>query len=100
MINLTKHQFKICEAEALGLDYYYIGENIAAGQTSPERVMTAWMNSEGHRANILNASFTRLGVGGYADGGLQRLLGRHCPLVESHAFLPSGNLVIKVHCSP
>jgi hypothetical protein len=46
------------------------------------------------------ANLTRLGIGGYADGGLQRLLGRHCPLVESHAFLPSGNLVIKVHCSP
>ena len=31
--------------------------------------MTAWMNSAGHRANILNASFTRLGVGVYESGG-------------------------------
>jgi len=39
------------------------GENIAWGQTSPEKVMEAWMNSGGHRANILNAKFTKIGVG-------------------------------------
>ncbi|MBO7396062.1 MAG: hypothetical protein J6U16_08110 [Ruminococcus sp.] len=49
--------------EEFGLDYYYIGENIAAGQTSPERVMTAWMNSEGHRNNILDPEFMYIGVG-------------------------------------
>ncbi|OXM70953.1 CAP domain-containing protein [Amycolatopsis vastitatis] len=38
-------------------------ENIAKGQTSAEQVMDAWMNSEGHRANILNCSLTKLGVG-------------------------------------
>ena len=42
---------------------YYIGENIAEGQTSAEDVMTAWMNSTGHRANILRKSYTELGVG-------------------------------------
>ena len=40
-------------------------ENIAWGQKSPEQVMDAWMNSEGHRANILNAKFTKMGVGHY-----------------------------------
>ncbi|MFV0451363.1 MAG: CAP domain-containing protein [Propioniciclava sp.] len=39
------------------------GENIAYGQTTPAEVMDGWMNSSGHRANILNPSFTRLGVG-------------------------------------
>lgn len=43
------------------------GENIAAGQSTPSAVMTAWMNSSGHRANILNARYTGLGVG-YATG--------------------------------
>ncbi|MCR6487087.1 CAP domain-containing protein [Amycolatopsis sp. OK19-0408] len=38
-------------------------ENIAKGQTSAAQVMDAWMNSEGHRANILNCSLTKLGVG-------------------------------------
>ncbi|WP_408630228.1 CAP domain-containing protein [Amycolatopsis mongoliensis] len=38
-------------------------ENIAKGQTSASQVMTAWMNSEGHRANILNCSLTKIGVG-------------------------------------
>lgn len=38
-------------------------ENIAKGQTSAEQVMDAWMNSEGHRANILNCSLTKIGVG-------------------------------------
>lgn len=44
------------------------GENIAWGQRSPEEVMDAWMNSPGHRANILNANFTRIGVGYYQNG--------------------------------
>ncbi|MBQ3337338.1 MAG: hypothetical protein IJG80_08055 [Selenomonadaceae bacterium] len=44
-------------------DYNSTGENIAAGQTSPEDVMESWMNSTGHRANILNASYKKLGVG-------------------------------------
>lgn len=40
-----------------------LGENIAAGQSTPEEVVEAWMQSPGHRANILNANFTKLGVG-------------------------------------
>ncbi len=42
--------------------YYGAGENIAAGQDDPQEVMTAWMNSEGHRSNILG-NFTAIGVG-------------------------------------
>ena len=53
----------------LGINYGGAGENIAYGQSSPEEVMTAWMNSDGHRANILNSSFTKLGVGVYSSGG-------------------------------
>ncbi len=48
---------------AVNVSYSYIGENIAAGQVSPQDVVTAWMNSEGHRANILNSNFSQLGVG-------------------------------------
>ncbi|PPK68902.1 CAP domain-containing protein [Actinokineospora auranticolor] len=44
------------------------GENIAAGQATPDAVMTGWMNSSGHRANILNCSFGELGVGVYRGG--------------------------------
>ena len=39
------------------------GENIAVGQTTPAQVVEGWMNSPGHRANILNPNFTKLGVG-------------------------------------
>jgi uncharacterized protein YkwD len=39
------------------------GENIAYGNVSADQMMTMWMNSPGHRANILNPSFTRIGVG-------------------------------------
>ena len=46
-----------------GVNYRSAGENIAEGQTSPQEVMNAWMNSEGHRKNILNPNFTTLGVG-------------------------------------
>ena len=50
--------------ESCFTEYYGMsGENIAAWQWSPEMVMQSWMNSDGHRANILNASFTKVGVG-------------------------------------
>lgn len=39
------------------------GENVAAGQRTPAEAMATWMNSEGHRANILNGSFTEIGLG-------------------------------------
>ena len=51
-----------------GLSYRSAGENIARGYTSPQAVVNAWMNSSGHRANILNVSFTQIGVGYVADG--------------------------------
>lgn len=51
-----------------GVSYRSAGENIAAGQRTPQEVMTAWMNSSGHRANILNSSYTELGVGYYKGG--------------------------------
>jgi uncharacterized YkwD family protein len=50
-----------------GVTYSYAGENIASGQRTPQEVMTAWMNSAGHRANILSANFTKIGVG-YVNG--------------------------------
>lgn len=53
--------------EEVGASYQGAGENIAAGQTSPEEVMNDWMNSDGHRANILNEAFTTLGIGVYTD---------------------------------
>lgn len=46
-----------------GIKYMAAGENIAMGQQTPTAVMTAWMNSAGHKANILNANFTEIGVG-------------------------------------
>ena len=52
-----------------GVSYRGSGENIAYGQRSPEAVMKAWMNSSGHRANILNAKYTSIGVGCYEQNG-------------------------------
>ncbi len=49
--------------ETFGLKFSSAGENIAMGQRTPQEVMTGWMNSPGHRANILNTSFTEIGVG-------------------------------------
>jgi uncharacterized protein YkwD len=46
-----------------GYRWSTVGENIAAGQDSPTSVMKAWMNSPGHRANILNCSFRNIGIG-------------------------------------
>ncbi|WP_320779945.1 CAP domain-containing protein [Streptomyces sp. CRN 30] len=55
-------------AEAAGISGLG-GENIARGQADAAAVMDAWMNSEGHRANILNCDFTSLGVGVHFGSG-------------------------------
>lgn len=49
--------------ENFGITFTSAGENIAMGQRSPQEVMNAWMNSPGHRANILSPSFSQIGVG-------------------------------------
>ncbi len=54
--------------KAYRIGYSYAGENIAMGQTTAWQVMQGWMNSTGHRQNILNPNFTEIGVG-YAEGG-------------------------------
>ncbi|WP_284141541.1 CAP domain-containing protein [Virgibacillus sp. LDC-1] len=51
-----------------GISYNTAGENIAKGQRTPQEVVNAWMNSEGHRANIMNGKFTHIGVG-YVESG-------------------------------
>ena len=54
--------------KALGLSYRTAGENIAKGYATPQAVVNGWMNSSGHRANILSASYTQIGVGYVAQG--------------------------------
>lgn len=51
-----------------GISYRGAGENIARGYATPQAVVDAWMNSSGHRANILNVNYTHIGVG-YVAGG-------------------------------
>src|SRR5699024_1199687 len=54
--------------KVFGVTYMAAGENIAMGQSTPEEVVTAWLNSPGHRANIMNPNFTHIGVG-YIENG-------------------------------
>lgn len=54
--------------KSFGISYSVAGENIAAGQKTGDEVMKAWMNSSGHKANILSTNYTQLGVG-KATGG-------------------------------
>jgi uncharacterized YkwD family protein/spore coat assembly protein SafA len=51
-----------------GISFSTAGENIASGQPNPQEVMKSWMNSTGHRENILKPEFTHLGVGYYRGG--------------------------------
>ncbi len=51
-----------------GISYKSAGENIARGQATPQAVVNAWMNSSGHRANILNSTYTKIGVGYVPEG--------------------------------
>lgn len=64
--NGARYKTAITEA---GLTASYTGENIATGHTSAKQVVDAWMKSEGHRANILNEHYTRLGLGFQANTG-------------------------------
>ncbi|MGQ8872957.1 CAP domain-containing protein [Paenibacillus sp. TSA_86.1] len=59
-----------------GVTYSYAGENIAKGQKTPQEVVTAWMNSAGHRANILSKNFTHIGVGFYNGYWAQEFIGK------------------------
>jgi uncharacterized protein YkwD len=54
---------------AAGYRWSTYGENIARGQQTPQAVMDSWMNSPGHRANILNCSFKNIGVGVHDGSG-------------------------------
>ena len=59
-----------------GISYRTAGENIEKGQRTPDSVVNAWMNSEGHRKNILNSSFTQIGVGYYNGYWTQMFIGK------------------------
>lgn len=65
--------------ESAGYQWRNVGENIAAGQTSPAQVMSAWMNSSGHRANILDCDYTHMGLGYVYQAGDQPLPGYSFP---------------------
>jgi uncharacterized YkwD family protein len=53
------------------IKFKYVGENIAGGEMTPEEVMTDWMNSPGHRANILDPVYTEIGVGTASIGSVK-----------------------------
>ncbi|MCP1148214.1 MULTISPECIES: CAP domain-containing protein [Bacillus] len=66
------------QMKQFGITYKTAGENIAQGQRSPQEVVTAWMNSKGHRANILNKNYTHIGVGYVKSGNYwtQQFIGK------------------------
>jgi uncharacterized YkwD family protein len=81
--NYFSHQSPTCGSpfdmmKKFGITYKSAGENIAMGQKTPTEVVQAWMNSEGHRANILNGSYTHIGVGHVANGNYwtQQFIGK------------------------
>ncbi len=74
------------------------GENIAYGQRSPEQVMNGWMNSSGHRANILGAGFKTVGIGCFEYNGTlywaQAFSGG-----TGSGYSPSGKRAVRVEVS-
>ena len=56
----TSYKTAISEA---GVVSNYTGENVACGHSSAQQVVKAWLNSPGHKDNILNSNFTKIGVG-------------------------------------
>lgn len=62
-----------------GIDFQTMWENIAMGYLDPQVVMNGWMNSEGHKTNILNPNYTHIGVGfdqGWSNFWTQLFIGR------------------------
>ena len=60
-------------AKATGYNYSYVGENIAAGHSTPAETIKQWMNSQGHRENILNSNYREIGFGySYSDSSKYR----------------------------
>ncbi|MCL2037880.1 CAP domain-containing protein [Candidatus Saccharibacteria bacterium] len=57
-----------------GISYSMAGENLALGNMTPAQVMQGWMNSAGHRANILNPSYTQIGLGKSGNSWVQLFL--------------------------
>ncbi|MNW62469.1 Cysteine-rich secretory protein family protein [compost metagenome] len=62
--------------DAYNITYRYAGENIAKGQKSAEEVVKDWMNSPGHKANILNSNYKLIGVGYYNGYWVQEFIGK------------------------
>ncbi|MBS4173162.1 CAP domain-containing protein [Bacillus sp. FJAT-49736] len=60
--------------KTFGISFISAGENIAEGQKSPQEVMNSWMNSSGHRANILKAEYNYIGVGFYHGAWVQEFI--------------------------
>lgn len=71
----------------------YAGENLAMGQTSPEEVMSSWLNSSGHRSNILDADYTHIGVGYVPQGNYwsQLFIGYDCSYDGAEILFSDGN---------
>ncbi len=61
--------------ERAGYQYSWVGENVASGQKTPGEVVKDWMNSPGHRRNILNPNFTQIGVA-YSNNYWTQVFGR------------------------
>ena len=70
-----------------GVTYRGSGENIAWGQKTPEQVMNGWMNSDGHRANILNKNFTKIGVGYHQNASGTNITGPSYSLTKTHTII-------------
>lgn len=62
--------------DAFNISYRYAGENIAMGQKTAKEVVNEWMNSPGHKANILNAKYGLIGVGYYNGYWVQEFIGK------------------------
>ncbi|WP_334071485.1 MULTISPECIES: CAP domain-containing protein [Paenibacillus] len=62
--------------DTFNITYRYAGENIAMGQTTAKEAVRDWMNSPGHKANILNAHYTLIGVGYYNGYWVQEFIGK------------------------
>ena len=79
------------------LSYSSAGENIAMGQQSPAAVVEAWMNSPGHRANILTSRFVHAGMGASQNHWVQMFLDSYCSFSGLEVLSPAGGFQLNAN---
>jgi uncharacterized protein YkwD len=96
--------YKVCDwytrIDGFYLDRSWLGENIAIGYSTPSSVISAWMNSPGHRENILRQEFWEIGVGYYSGNHWVQDFGKrpgNYPIIINNEAAKTDNTIVSIY---